>query len=83
MEIFQCSEGASLFVKPQDYLNKGIDMELTQYLLKNSEVLNTMTIYTKALYAKEELYKKLLMYDKGSKSCLIKLNWSAMKFSAT
>lgn len=55
---------------------KGVrgDMELTEYLLKNGEVLNTMTIYTKALYAKEELYKKLLMYDRGSNSCLIKLN---------
>ncbi|KAL6123349.1 hypothetical protein ACLB2K_075871 [Fragaria x ananassa] len=48
------------------------EMEVAEYLLKNGEVLNRMSIHTESedlLCTKKKLYKKLLTYVRGSRSC--------------
>ncbi|KAL6131887.1 hypothetical protein ACLB2K_070260 [Fragaria x ananassa] len=50
------------------------EMEVAEYLLKNGEVLNRMSIHTESedlLCTKKKLYKKLLTYVRGSRSCVI------------
>ncbi|KAM5586503.1 FBD-associated F-box protein [Rosa sericea] len=53
------------------------EMRVAQYLLKYSEVLNKMTIFTISAglpRAEEEaLYKEFLMFERGSKTCQVEI----------
>ncbi|TQD85543.1 hypothetical protein C1H46_028909 [Malus baccata] len=48
------------------------EMEAAKYLLKNTEVLKKMTIYTHdRLCKKEEFNKEFSMFEMGSKTCQV------------
>lgn len=48
------------------------EMEAANYLLKNTEILKKMTIYTRdRLSKKEEFYKEFSMFEMGSKTCQV------------
>lgn len=47
-------------------------MEVARYVLKNSDVLNEMTIYTGDLQrTKEELFEDFRMFQRGSNACKV------------
>lgn len=51
------------------------ELELIKYLLKNCEVLESMIIHNMKWTSKEkkrELFREILMFERGSKTCQVK-----------
>lgn len=64
----------------EGFKGKQVEMRVAKYLLKHCEVLNKMTIFTRSTgraslpNAEEEtLYKEILMFERGSKSCQVEI----------
>lgn len=47
------------------------ELELVKYLLKNSEVLDKMIIRSMKGACSKKLFQKLLMFERGSKTCKV------------
>ncbi|XP_040362135.1 F-box protein At4g22280 isoform X2 [Rosa chinensis] len=59
-------------IKIRGFKGKRDEMEVAQYLLKNSDVLNEMAIYTGDLQCtKEEFIEEFGMFQRGSKACKV------------
>lgn len=44
---------------------------MARYVLKNSDVLNEMTIYTGDLRCTKELFEEFRMFQRGSNACKV------------
>ncbi|XP_024169733.1 putative FBD-associated F-box protein At3g50710 isoform X2 [Rosa chinensis] len=57
------------------FLGRDDDFEVAKYLLKNGKVLNSMKIYTGDFFVctKEDMLEKLLMFERGSKTCQVEI----------
>lgn len=59
-------------IKIRGFKGKHDEMEVARYVLKNSDVLNEMTIYTGDLRCtKEELFEEFCMFQRGSNACKV------------
>lgn len=57
--------------KGKDFWGHLDEMEVIKYLLRNSRVLEKMTIYTEFL--EQELYEELLSFEWGSETCEVEI----------
>ncbi|KAJ4700981.1 F-box protein [Melia azedarach] len=65
-------------IKIEGFQGEKNQLKLIQYLLKNGEVLDTLVIrfqstFPQKMGLKDKLYQKLLMFERGSKTCKVKV----------